>query len=72
MAYEVRDHVSGSVSDHSDEFASCIVVLDCHPVFTTLVILSGWVVKTGVADVLSGFVGQGGAISDAWLAYSIP
>jgi len=34
--------------------------------------LRGWAVKTGVADVLSGFVGQGSAISDTWLSYSIP
>ncbi|KAI0314303.1 Arv1-like family-domain-containing protein [Amylostereum chailletii] len=48
------------------------VVLDCHPFFTTLVILAGWAVKTAVATVVSGWVGEDAIIGEAWLAYSIP
>ncbi|KAI6133477.1 Arv1-like family-domain-containing protein, partial [Pisolithus thermaeus] len=45
------------------------VVLDCHPLFTTAVILVGWVVKTAVAELLRDWVS---ADQDVWLAYSIP
>lgn len=45
------------------------VVLDCHPFFTTAVILVGWVVKTAVAELLRDWVS---ADQDVWLAYSIP
>jgi len=53
------------------------VVLDCHPAFTTLVVLSGWGVKTGVANVISGWVGVNAGmneeiVGEMWLAYSIP
>lgn len=53
------------------------VVLDCHPVFTTMVILSGWAVKTALANLVSGWVGAGIAgnervAGEMWLAYSIP
>ncbi|KAH9972825.1 hypothetical protein BGW80DRAFT_1312777 [Lactifluus volemus] len=40
------------------------VVLDCHPLFTSLVILSGWVIKSAVVSLMWEF--------EAWLAYSIP
>ncbi|KAG0701239.1 Arv1-like family-domain-containing protein [Suillus ampliporus] len=39
------------------------VVLDCHPVFTTVVILVGWLAKTLGGDEHTG---------DKWMAYSIP
>lgn len=45
------------------------VVLDCHPFFTTAVILVGWVVKTAVAELLRDWVSVD---QDIWLAYSIP
>ncbi|KAI6099736.1 Arv1-like family-domain-containing protein [Pisolithus sp. B1] len=45
------------------------VVLDCHPFFTTAVILVGWVIKTAVAELLRDWVS---ADQDVWLAYSIP
>lgn len=48
------------------------VVLDCHPVFTTLIILGGWGVKTAVANIMSGWVGGDKGVGEAWLAYSIP
>ncbi|TBU33585.1 Arv1-domain-containing protein [Dichomitus squalens] len=53
------------------------VVLDCHPVFTTMIILAGWLVKTAVANLVSGWVGTGlggddKAAGEMWLAYSIP
>ncbi|GJE85558.1 Arv1 domain-containing protein [Phanerochaete sordida] len=59
------------------------VVLDCHPVFTTMIILAGWAVKTALAHLVSGWVGAGinvhagseGAeriAEEMWLAYSIP
>lgn len=50
----------------------CAVVLDCHPVFTTMVILVGWVVKTAVAELLKDWVGADPQIGEVWLAYSIP
>ena len=52
------------------------VVLDCHPIFTTVIILMGWLVKTVVAQLVSGWVGTGlggdKAVGEMWLAYSIP
>ncbi|KZT29901.1 hypothetical protein NEOLEDRAFT_1127800 [Neolentinus lepideus HHB14362 ss-1] len=48
------------------------VVLDCHPIFTTLVIVFGWFVKTTVATFVSGWVGGDVETGTAWLAYSIP
>jgi len=45
------------------------VVLDCHPFFTTLVVVVGWAIKTIVGRIIGGWVGDNG---DAWLAYSIP
>lgn len=51
------------------------VVLDCHPAFTTLVVLVGWAVKTAVANLVSEWVmgGTRDRISgEMWLAYSIP
>ncbi|KZT73172.1 Arv1-domain-containing protein [Daedalea quercina L-15889] len=52
------------------------VVLDCHPILTTSIILVGWSVKTLAAGMISQWVGVGfGAYETAgevWLAYSIP
>jgi len=53
------------------------VVLDCPPVYTTMVILTGWGVKTVVANLISDWVGDavGSDIQttgEMWLAYSIP
>ncbi|EKM57803.1 uncharacterized protein PHACADRAFT_158843 [Phanerochaete carnosa HHB-10118-sp] len=55
------------------------VVLDCHPVFTTMIILTGWAVKTALAHLVSGWVGASISIQagsegaeEIWLAYSIP
>ncbi|KII89684.1 hypothetical protein PLICRDRAFT_158792 [Plicaturopsis crispa FD-325 SS-3] len=47
------------------------VILDCHPVFTTIIILVGWMVKTAAASLVSGWVGDE-QTSEAFLAYSIP
>ncbi|KAI0775264.1 Arv1-domain-containing protein [Trametes elegans] len=54
-----------------------VIVLDCHPAFTTMIILAGWLVKTAVARLVSGWVGTGlggddKAAGEMWLAYSIP
>jgi len=51
-----------------------IVVLDCRPVFTSLIILSGYVVKTVIVGLVRELVGPrpGKAIEETWLAYSIP
>ncbi|KAI0053234.1 Arv1-domain-containing protein [Auriscalpium vulgare] len=48
------------------------VVLDCHPFFTTVIIMAGWAVKTAVANAVGRWVGQEAAVGDTWLAYSIP
>ncbi|KAF8959622.1 Arv1-like family-domain-containing protein [Flammula alnicola] len=48
------------------------VILDIHPLFTTIIIVSGWVAKTAVATLLSGWVGGNERNGEAWLAYSIP
>lgn len=47
------------------------VVLDCHPLPTTLIIVAGWAAKNAAAGVMSAWVGgvDGG---EAWVAYSIP
>jgi hypothetical protein len=51
-----------------------IVVLDCHPVFTSLIILTGCVVKTVIVGLVRELVGPrpGPAVEETWLAYSIP
>jgi len=48
------------------------VVLDCHPFFTTLVIFSGWVIKTSVVSLVREFIGPGNGVEETWLVYSIP
>ncbi|KAJ7163872.1 Arv1-like family-domain-containing protein [Mycena crocata] len=48
------------------------VVLDSHPVFTTIIIISGWVAKTAVSHLVSRWVGGDEQMGEAWLAYSIP
>lgn len=48
------------------------VILDIHPFFTTLIILSGWFAKNAVATIVSGWVGGSTRAGEAWLAYSIP
>lgn len=48
-----------------------IVALDCHPVFTTVIVLFGWAAKTLVASHVAAWV----SINDdpnQWMAYSIP
>ncbi|KAF8736716.1 hypothetical protein AX14_014123 [Amanita brunnescens Koide BX004] len=48
------------------------VILDAHPLLTTLVIIVGWAFKTLVASMISHWVGGSERTGDAWLAYSIP
>ncbi|KAJ7470794.1 Arv1-like family-domain-containing protein [Mycena latifolia] len=48
------------------------VVLDSHPLFTTIIIVGGWVVKTAVSHLVSRWVGGDEQMGEAWLAYSIP
>ncbi|KAI0787744.1 Arv1-domain-containing protein [Fomes fomentarius] len=53
------------------------VVLDCHPIFTTIIIWAGWLAKTAVASLVSEWVGTGlggddKVAAEMWLAYSIP
>ncbi|KAH9994866.1 Arv1-like family-domain-containing protein [Russula vinacea] len=48
------------------------VVLDCHPFFTSLIILLGCAVKTVVVSLVQEFVGPGNGVEETWLAYSIP
>jgi hypothetical protein len=47
-------------------------VLDCHPLFTSLVILIGWALKTLTSALISGWVGGDVTRGEAWFAYSIP
>lgn len=48
------------------------VILDIHPIFTSLIILSGWKLKTAVAGIISTWVGGNELATEAWRAYSIP
>ncbi|KAF9648747.1 Arv1-domain-containing protein [Thelephora ganbajun] len=48
------------------------VVLDCHPSFTTVIILVGWGAKTGVARFVSSWLGGDQKTEEIWLSYSIP
>ncbi|KAJ7666283.1 Arv1-like family-domain-containing protein [Mycena rosella] len=48
------------------------VVLDCHPFFTMIIIISGWVAKTAVSRLVSRWVGGDEQMGEAWLAHSIP
>jgi len=48
------------------------VVLGIHPLFTTIMILAGWIVKTAVAMLVSKWVSRNDSrTGEAWLAYSI-
>jgi hypothetical protein len=49
-----------------------IVILDIHPVFTSIIILAGWKAKTTVTGLVSGWVGGDELTGEAWRAYSIP
>ncbi|KAM6504079.1 Arv1-like family domain containing protein [Amanita muscaria] len=48
------------------------MILDTHPLVTTLIIVIGWAFKTLVATMVSHWVGGSERSGDAWLAYSIP
>ena len=48
------------------------VVLDVKPVFTTLIVLIGWAMKTFVAHTLHPWVNKGESNGEVFLAYSIP
>jgi len=48
------------------------VILDIHPLFTTIMILAGWTAKTAVVILMSRWVsGNDSRTGEAWLAYSI-
>lgn len=48
------------------------VILDSHPLFTTIIIIAGWGAKTAVSHLVSHWVGGDEQMGEAWLAYSIP
>lgn len=48
------------------------VILDINPLFTTVIILFGWMTKTFVSRLISGWIGSNVATAEAWLASSIP
>jgi hypothetical protein len=49
-----------------------LVILDSHPIFTTIIILAGWAAKTNTASLVSRWVGGDEKTGEEWLAYSIP
>lgn len=51
---------------------ACAVALDIHPVFTTMVILTGWAVKTLAAHSMRLWVGENEHVAEVFLQYSIP
>ncbi|KAJ7881072.1 Arv1-like family-domain-containing protein [Mycena olivaceomarginata] len=48
------------------------VVLDFHPLFTTVIIIAGWIAKTAMSQLVSHWAGGDEQMGKAWLAYSIP
>jgi len=70
--FGLRGNVYSGFAPPSWLSSACTVVLDCHPIFTTIVILVGWLVKTAVAELLKDWVGAGGHDVEVWLAYSVP
>jgi len=49
------------------------VILDIYPLFTTIMIIVGWIAKTAVATLVSRWIGGcDSKTGEAWLAYSIP
>ena len=49
-----------------------VVILGIHPLFTSIMILTGWIAKTAVAMLVSRWVsGNDSRTGEAWLAYSI-
>lgn len=47
------------------------VVLNCHPLLTTLIVLFGWAVKAFIASLVQPLL-QDTDQGRAWLMYSIP
>ena len=57
---------------HEACFFLFVVILGIHPLFTTIIILTGWIAKTAVAMLVSRWVsGNDSRTGEAWLAYSI-
>lgn len=54
------------------ELLDLTVILDIHPFFSTLIILSGWAAKTAVAQLVGEWIGGGTQMSQDWLVHSIP
>jgi len=54
----------------SDEncLVSVTVVLDCHPFFTSPVILLGYLIKTCSVWIVRELVGPGKGVEERWLA----
>ncbi|KAJ7082854.1 Arv1-like family-domain-containing protein [Mycena belliarum] len=48
------------------------VVLDAHPLFTTIIIVVGWLAKNAASNLVSRWVGGDEQMGEAWRAYSIP
>lgn len=48
------------------------VILDCPPIITTLVVIFGWAIKTGVAYLVNGWVNSDQEANQRWVVYSIP
>ena len=57
---------------HAAFLFSFVVILGIHPIFTSIMILAGWISKTAVATFVSRWVsGNDSRTGEAWLAYSI-
>ncbi|RXW25563.1 hypothetical protein EST38_g354 [Candolleomyces aberdarensis] len=53
-------------------FGLRVILDDIQPIFTTLIIVLGWGVKTLVANFVGRWIGGDQTFQEAWLAYSIP
>ena len=71
-AYEASARITPRTLKDLTIYAIYAVVLDVKPVFTTLIVLIGWAMKTFVANALHPWVNKGGLNGEVFLAYSIP
>ena len=71
-AYEASARITHRTLKDLTIYAISTVVLDVKPVFTTLIVLIGWAMKTFVAHTLHPWLNKGGSNGEVFLAYSIP
>lgn len=64
--------IFSTVSREHDKLKLVTVVLDCHSMIISIIILMSWALQTFTAKLMSEWVGGDKPAGDVWLTYSIP